>query len=368
MTTIETNPATFQPGATVTLTVTLRGSGSNAGIYLTTTKGTFTLVGGQNTKLVNGDVVHSSPKGTQGGQATFQVQWTAPSAPGATEFGAYTVLGNADGRSGGDTASESVKQYVFGCAGTTYFRDFDGDGVGSRANGTTLDCSLPQGYAQREGDCDDFDATILPGGTERCNAKDDNCDGNKDEGLSNSPTWPDADGDGFGARGGTMATGCTASGRAPNDRDCDDRDPKIRPMAMEVCNQRDDNCDGRVDENVRVRCGVGWCEALGLTCDPQSCQPGRPLTERCNFLDDDCDGEVDEGTLCAAGQACVRGACVVTEVDSNPVDGGETGPASDGGASIRPRPNPESGTCQAVPGLMWSIPLVLGAKRRRRVV
>lgn len=92
----------------------------------------------------------------------------------------------------------------------------------------------------------------------------------------------------------------------------------MHPGAAEVCNQRDDNCDGRIDENVRVRCGTGWCAALGITCDVMSCQPGRPLMERCNLLDDDCDGEVDEGVLCAPGQACVRGSCVVTDVEVTP--------------------------------------------------
>jgi hypothetical protein len=45
----------------------------------------------------------------------------------------------------------------------------------------------------------------------------------------------DADGDGYGA--------------APCGDDCDDTDPTVHPGARDVCNGRDDNCDGFVDED-----------------------------------------------------------------------------------------------------------------------
>ena len=357
-TSIDVSPTTFMPGDTVTVTVTARGAGGNAGLYLTATRGTFAVVSGQSTRLLNGDVVQSTPKTTSGGQAAFQVRWTAPSGAGAAELTAFTVLGNSDQRSGGDSTGESAKQLVFGCAGTRYIRDFDGDGVGSSVNGTTLDCSVPQGFSATDGDCDDFDNRVVPGGMERCNAKDDDCDGMVDEGLSNVATWPDRDGDGFGDKRGTMATGCSASGRASNETDCDDGDAKIHPGVMEVCNLKDDDCNNRIDENVRVRCGTGWCEALGITCDVASCQPGRPLTERCNLLDDDCDGMIDEGTLCAAGQACVRGTCVVTDVEA-PVDGGVVE------LPMTPKPVEPAPSCAVVPGASL-VAVALLLRRRRR--
>ncbi len=36
--------------------------------------------------------------------------------------------------------------------------------------------------------------------------------------------------------------------------DCDDRDPGIAPGRAEVCDDRDQNCDGRIDEGVRSEC------------------------------------------------------------------------------------------------------------------
>ncbi|MCS6799256.1 MAG: MopE-related protein [Myxococcota bacterium] len=89
----------------------------------------------------------------------------------------------------------------------------------------------------------------------------------------------------------------------------------------EVCNARDDDCDGEIDEGDPgggASCGtdVGACEA-----GRERCMGGTlvcagsvgPSTERCNGVDDDCDGEVDEGNPeggadCGSGVgACVQG-------------------------------------------------------------
>ena len=38
-------------------------------------------------------------------------------------------------------------------------------------------------------------------------------------------------------------------GWAANDTDCDDADADIRPDAIEICNDIDDDCDGDVDDD-----------------------------------------------------------------------------------------------------------------------
>jgi streptogramin lyase len=43
-------------------------------------------------------------------------------------------------------------------------------------------------------------------------------------------------------------------GASSCDGDCDDTDPTISPRATEVCNDRDDDCDGAIDEGVRSEC------------------------------------------------------------------------------------------------------------------
>ncbi|MBI5501377.1 MAG: CHAP domain-containing protein [Deltaproteobacteria bacterium] len=72
-----------------------------------------------------------------------------------------------------------------------------------------------------------------------------------------------ADGDGDGYAAGT---------------DCDDGNADVHPGAAEVCNGRDDDCEGGTDEGVTNRCGG---------CGPEP-------AEACDGLDNDCDGATDE--------------------------------------------------------------------------
>ena len=60
--------------------------------------------------------------------------------------------------------------------GTEYYVDADEDGYGDSAD-STIACSLPSGYAEAGGDCDDDSALASPGGTEACgDGLDNDCD------------------------------------------------------------------------------------------------------------------------------------------------------------------------------------------------
>ncbi len=208
-----------------------------------------------------------------------------------------------------------------GCQGcTTYYKDQDGDTYGVTGDTRCLSGPTAPYTATRGGDCDDSNGAIKPGATEFCNNVDDNCDGQTDEeGASGCSTYYyDNDGDGYGVTGNLKCL-CRASGKysAQQGGDCDDSDQNVRPGATEVCNGKDDNCDGVTDPVDSQGCvpwyydsdGDGYgtassrcqCGAMGLyrtmatgDCNDSNAQVSPGATEACNGSDDDCDGNVDE--------------------------------------------------------------------------
>ena len=94
---------------------------------------------------------------------------------------------------------------------------------------------------------------------------------------------------------------------------------EVCPTA-EICNNKDDDCDGQVDESLTQSCypcsgsaGVGLCANGTQTCSAGnwgSCVGYTcPTSETCNNKDDDCDGQVDEGLVksCYTGTAGTSG-------------------------------------------------------------
>ncbi|HVV85545.1 MAG TPA: MopE-related protein [Kofleriaceae bacterium] len=153
---------------------------------------------------------------------------------------------------------------------------------------------------------------------ERCNAIDDDCDGDTDEDF---PTVGDACTVGVGAclRAGHFR--CTSDGTGV---ECD---AEPGNPGTESCNQVDDDCDGMTDEGyqVGVMCdgpdadlcaeGTFQCNAAGgVTCSDTT----GDNVEVCNGLNDDCDGATDEGfdvgMMCDGPDAdlCREGTIVCT--------------------------------------------------------
>ncbi len=195
----------------------------------------------------------------------------------------------------------------------TYYIDLDRDGYGS--NDLISRCGETDGVVSLTGDCDDTDSSIHPGADETCDGLDNDCDGLVDE-EGQTLYYQDEDGDGFGAPGTGMES-CDATGKSDNDQDCDDQESGTHPGAEEVCDGVDNDCDGEVDEDLRVRGhadedGDGFgnpglpmlaCPGAegvvldGTDCDDHAASTHPGADEVCDGTDNDCDGDVDEGAM-----------------------------------------------------------------------
>jgi hypothetical protein len=280
------------------------------------------------------------------------------------DFNVYANAANGDGSSRGDAEGDATFSIAYGCAGTKYYHDYDGDGVGAVTSGYTVSCSVPQYYSAKSGDCNDNDPAIYPGAKEVCDGKDNNCDGQVDEGLPFTAYCTDADGDGHGVSGKATMMACGVSkGWGLCDNDCNDNDPKVYPGAVELCNNRDDNCNGQVDEGARTVCGLGWCSRYADGCG-LSCTPGAPAVEVCNDFDDDCDGVADNGTdleLCKSpGLVCRGGECIPGN-SAGGVSGVGAGANSGGNAASGGNPG-LAGSASASTGGLGSTPGSAGAQ------
>ena len=137
-----------------------------------------------------------------------------------------------------------------GLAMFTYFKDGDGDTYGSWA--TARGCKAPPGFVSAHGDCNDSNSAVHPGAAEKCNGRDDDCDGLVDEGVVKERYYQDLDGDGFG--GQFLGEACSKSGAvAVKGGDCNDYHTGVFPGAAEQCDGLDNDCDQQVDEGVTTK-------------------------------------------------------------------------------------------------------------------
>ncbi len=197
-------------------------------------------------------------------------------------------------------------------------RDNDCDGaVDNGFDGVGQVCNAGRGLCARAGVtvCSDDGAEVVCGAVEgepvaeRCNAVDDDCDGVVDDGFVGVGT-PCSAGQGICQRVGVNA--CAGDGGSVV---CS---VAAGPAGVEACNGQDDDCDGRADETFAdlnracsvgvgacLRNGVRQCSANGAATECNEA-PGAAGVEVCNAIDDDCDGRTDEQhpTL---GQACSTG-------------------------------------------------------------
>ncbi|MBA3647523.1 MAG: hypothetical protein H0W62_03065 [Chitinophagales bacterium] len=196
-----------------------------------------------------------------------------------------------------------------------FYLDSDSDDYGNINGGMQLTgCTPPLGYSSNNSDCNDNNGSINPGTAELCNGIDDNCNGSVDEGVKTS-YYADADHDNYG-NPSAITQSCTApNGYIINNTDCNDANASIHPNAQETCNGLDDNCDGSVDEGVKITyyadtdrdsygnllASIQACTlpngyvSNSTDCNDENASVNPGAIETCNNIDDNCNGSVDEG-------------------------------------------------------------------------
>jgi len=249
--------------------------------------------------------------------------------------------------------------------GGSYYIDEDGDGFGSDILETFV-CD-DNHHASNNDDCNDNPSTggvfINPNATEKCNGidddcdsstkydqevigdlsvnyeesdetlcdgKDNDCDGDIDEGLKVT-VYLDNDFDGFGnddiSKEKEVCPNTLVGGKVNilgkqyvdnTEFDCNDNNAAINPDADETCNGVDDNCKDGTDEDLTpIGAGVGVCQGIPYICDGVNgwvndtatylnLSDYRSTETLCDNKDNDCNGIVDIDGFPTLNQACSK--------------------------------------------------------------
>ncbi len=201
-----------------------------------------------------------------------------------------------------------------------YYFDIDLDGYG-KTGPVSVPCyvTITSEYSLLGGDCDDDNPAINPGATEVCDGIDNNCNllvDVQDSGLVDGITfYIDRDEDGFGEAGNIIIDCQAPPGFVDNDDDCNDFDGTVYPGAPEICDNKDNNCDGVTDEGFTFATyyldsdGDGYgdeastiadcSQPSGYVINSEDCDDNNPninpgMDEICgNGIDDNCNGDID---------------------------------------------------------------------------
>ncbi len=210
-----------------------------------------------------------------------------------------------------------------------WYPDADYDLFGDdQASGVPSDCPPPFGMVDNNLDCDDGEEFVYPGAFEICDAQDNNCDDQVDEGFGTGEQCDGVGECGLGvvecdAGGGSL---CSTEPGGSSDQ-----------SSGEVCDGLDNDCDGLEDDLGPLACYTGPISTLDVgvcSSGTQNCEGGvwgpcvgevLPTTENCWDGDDnDCDASTDcddtdclgllppclfSGQPCTASVDCLSNHC-----------------------------------------------------------
>ncbi len=199
--------------------------------------------------------------------------------------------------------------------------DLDNDGFDNANPGDFGDDGKPI-------DCRDDVFAINPSATEVCDFVDNDCDGIIDEGCS-----VDEDGDGYDN------TDPSDPGDDGRPVDCNDNDDTVHPNAFEICDGKDNDCDGLIDESdgdcgFGEVCSLGTCTAVECNVDTDCGNDGFFDGRFCgvdgvyqNYIDYTCENpgtissscseDVEARLVTECSDSCVDGSCVSITCDND---------------------------------------------------
>jgi hypothetical protein len=296
---------------TITFQVTTYSAAHTAaGMNVSASGGTFAA--GTGTQVMSGEVTHLGGIPVDGSKvATFTFDWTAPSTPGSYTLRAAGNAVNLNRAVSGDASQ--LTQLVMTVTAPCVDVDIDG-------------------FTTCAGDCNDGNAEIYPGASERCDGVDQDCDSTVDEDAIDKATWyEDEDSDGYGGLARTELSCTKPSGYAANSTDCDDAASWVHPGAPEVCDPDDvdEDCDDLSDdEDSDVEGGTLFYvdadqDGYGSATSAERCDGGLGWSVVSDDCDDAnplvyvCDGDTDGG-----------------DTDGGDTDGGDTDTDTDTGAGL----------------------------------
>ncbi len=189
---------------------------------------------------------------------------------------------------------------------TLYYADTDMDGYGDEDDPGELSCDPVSGKVANALDCDDQDLDVSPDVAEICNGEDTDCNGTPDDEEAQLTVWyADIDSDGFGDPMNTQMACPAPAMHVADATDCNDNYNTDYPGAPELCDGRDNDCNGDVDDQAPM---VDWYPDVdmdgfgdGTATPTQSCSQPVGLVQSSNDCDDD-DPSINPGAaeLCDA--------------------------------------------------------------------